>query len=90
MDGMLDRITKLADDLNLAHLRPQIAACERILKSKGTIDVAVSWSFQSWQEFISQQPDWTACFTNWRGAADGCNHAIAIWTCGKGGSVFPE
>ena len=46
-DAVLDRIGTLADDLKLANLRPQIAACRSLLHNGDKLDVAVFGRFKS-------------------------------------------
>ena len=46
-DAVLDRIGTLADDLKLANLRPQIAACRFLLHNGDKLDVAVFGRFKS-------------------------------------------
>lgn len=46
-DTVLDRIGALADELRLANLRPQIAACRSLLHNGASLDVAVFGRFKS-------------------------------------------
>ena len=47
VDGILDRVSGLADELRLANLRPQLAACGKQLSSSEKIDVAVFGRFKA-------------------------------------------
>ena len=47
VDGMVERISGLADELKLANLRPQIAACREQLSGRDCIDVAVFGRFKA-------------------------------------------
>jgi GTP-binding protein EngB required for normal cell division len=47
LDGILDRVSALAGELNLANLQPQIAACRGLLRRHGGIDVAVFGRFKA-------------------------------------------
>ena len=46
-DGILDRISRLANELKLANLQPQIAACGGLLHRRDGIDVAVFGRFKA-------------------------------------------
>jgi GTP-binding protein EngB required for normal cell division len=47
VNGILDRVSRLASDLKLANLQPQIAACRRQLQADGKIEVAVFGRFKA-------------------------------------------
>ena len=47
LDGILDRVSGLADELKLANLQPQIAACGGLLHRRSGIDVAVFGRFKA-------------------------------------------
>src|ERR1019366_1598366 len=47
VDGILDRVSRLANQLKLANLQPQIAACGRLLHRRDGIDVAVFGRFKA-------------------------------------------
>ena len=47
VDGILDRVSRLADELKLANLQPQIAACAGLLHRRDGIDVAVFGRFKA-------------------------------------------
>lgn len=46
-DGILDRVSGLADELKLATLQPQITACRELLQRRNGIDVAVFGRFKA-------------------------------------------
>jgi len=47
VDGVLDRVSGLADELKLGNLQPQIAACRRLFSGGHSIDVAVFGRFKA-------------------------------------------
>ncbi len=47
VNGILDRVSRLASDLKLANLQPQIAACRQQLQADGGVDVAVFGRFKA-------------------------------------------
>jgi GTP-binding protein EngB required for normal cell division len=47
LDGILDRISRLANELKLANLQPQIAACSGLLHRRNGVDVAVFGRFKA-------------------------------------------
>jgi GTP-binding protein EngB required for normal cell division len=46
-NGALDRLAALADEMKLANLRPQIAACRHLAQARNGIDVAVFGRFKA-------------------------------------------
>ena len=47
VDGILDRVSRLANELKLANLQPQIAACGGLLYRRDGIDVGVFGRFKA-------------------------------------------
>jgi GTP-binding protein EngB required for normal cell division len=47
VDGILDRLSRLANELKLANLQPQLAACRHQLQADGGVEVAVFGRFKA-------------------------------------------
>jgi GTP-binding protein EngB required for normal cell division len=55
VDGILNRVSRLANELKLANLQPQIAACEGLMRGHNGMDVAVFGRFKAGKSsFLNQ------------------------------------
>ncbi len=79
VDGILERVSGLADELKLANLQPQMAACRRLFNGSHGIDVAVFGRFKAGKSSFLNSLTGRQVLPIGGGAAYRGGDAAAIW-----------